>query len=100
MKCSLNITDFSDVLIAALSDSVTEHPELITMRRELSQSNDKVTGQNVLRQMLEFPSEERNQLQRISDSNYKKKKSIPLNNIAQMKDQKMLMHLPFAIGRK
>ncbi|XP_044762200.1 uncharacterized protein LOC123319349 isoform X2 [Coccinella septempunctata] len=90
-----------DVLIAALSDTFNEHPELLNMRREMLQNNDQIAGQQVLRQLLEFPLEERNELPRATHLDFQKGKNIEQDVDSQIKDQKMLLHnLPYAIGRK
>lgn len=93
-----------DVLIAALSDTVNERPELINIRREMPQGNDNILGQQVLRQILEFPLEDRTQLQK-SNLNFENgkdqiEKNIQLRNNPPMKNQKILVHMPYSIGRK
>lgn len=86
---------FSDVLIAALSDTLTEHPELLSPNREQISSIAE-NQQHYVRQMLELSPEEklsiRNSFQYQTQARNKQLQD-------ELKTTKIGTHVPLGIGK-
>lgn len=77
------------MLIASLSDTLTEHPELLVAAREsLGPSSTNADGQHFLRQILEISSDDKTPVR----SAYKEQNG-------RMQDQKITNHIPLGLGK-
>ncbi|KAL3278918.1 hypothetical protein HHI36_016436 [Cryptolaemus montrouzieri] len=90
------------VLIASLSDTVSEHPELLAMKQDIPQSNENIAGQRFLKQILELSPEDKAFLQRtlipsLDAHKDENERSNQLNHNFQMKEKKM--QLPLGLGK-
>ncbi|XP_068910270.1 uncharacterized protein [Tenebrio molitor] len=86
-----------DVLIASLSDTLTEHPELLSVAREsLGPTSTNADGQHFLRQILEISPDDKAAM-RAALAPYKGQNERNIHE--QIKEMKITNHVPLGLGK-
>lgn len=81
------------MVIASLSDTLTEHPELLSVTREsLGSSGTNTDGQHFLRQILEMNPDDK------GGRSYNKGATVP-RNIPLHDQMKITNHIPLGLGK-
>lgn len=87
---------FADVLIASLSDTLSEHPELLSAAREsLGTTSTNSDGQHFLRQILEISPDDKAAV-RAALAPYKGQTE---RNIPQQIKEMKINHVPLGLGK-
>ncbi|RZC36499.1 uncharacterized protein BDFB_001634, partial [Asbolus verrucosus] len=88
-----------DVLIASLSDTLGEHPELLSVAREsLGPTATNADGQHFLRQILEISPDDKAAV-RAALAPYKGQNERNIQFHEQMKEMKITNHVPVGLGK-